>query len=150
MRMILISGACIMADRRTTKHRQLILDVLREADGHLGAKDIFRKALERDAGISLATVYRNLQLFEELGIVDGKRLDKTRCWYELKRSGEHCDVVCTACGRVIEFESPSIEKLVREVEARSDFTVTKAVLYLEGYCRKCGEETVPESTGGKE
>ena len=98
MIMILISRVFDMAERRSTKHRQLILDVLRETDGHLGAKDIFRKAVERDSSIGLATVYRNLQLLEELGLVNGKRLDRTHCWYELKRSDDHCDAVCTSCG----------------------------------------------------
>ncbi len=142
-----------MVDRRSTKHRQLILDVLKDADGHLGAKDIFRRAVERDPSISLATVYRNLQLFEELGFVNGKRLDKTRCWYELRRSGDHCDVICTACGQVIEFESPLIRRLVEEVEGKVKFTVTKAVLYLEGYCQQCGDRvdqaTVDREGSGK-
>jgi len=88
-----------MGDRGSTKHRRLILDILAKADSHLRAKDIYRKALEEDPEISLATVYRNLRLFEELGLVNGKRLDRMRCWYELKRSGDHCDVICSACGR---------------------------------------------------
>jgi Fur family ferric uptake transcriptional regulator len=132
-----------MADRGSTKQRRLILDILGRADGHLRAKDIYKRALEEDPGISLATVYRNLRLFEELGLVNGKRLDKMRCWYELKRSGDHCDVVCSACGRVLEFESPHIGQLLREVEQRSDFRVTRATLQLEGYCRTC-EDRAPD------
>ena len=130
-----------MADRFTTKHRRLILNILEEANTHLDAKDIFQKALAQDPSISLATVYRNLRLFEELGLVNGKRLDRTRCWYEIKRSGDHCDVVCTTCGRAIEFESPSIRQLVGEVEKEGNFEVTKAVLYLEGHCRDCSGKT---------
>ena len=130
-----------MTARYTTKHRQLILNILEEANTHLDAKDIFQQALVKDPSISLATVYRNLRLFEELGLVNGKRLDRTRCWYEIKRSGDHCDVVCTTCGRVIEFESPSIRQLVGEVEKEGNFEVTKAVLYLEGHCRDCLDKT---------
>ena len=129
-----------MQERLATKHRQLLLDILREADGHLDAKEIFRRAADKEPGISLATVYRNLQLFEELGLVDGKRLERTGCWYEIKRADHHCDVECSMCGRVIEFESPVIRELLDEVQSNSNFTVTKAVLYLEGYCEDCADE----------
>jgi Fur family ferric uptake transcriptional regulator len=128
-----------MKERLATKHRQLLLGILREADGHLDAKEIFRRAADKDPGISLATVYRNLQLFEELGLVDGKRLERTGCWYEIRRAGHHCDVACSMCGRVIEFESPVIRQLLDEVQSNSSFTVTKAVLYLEGYCEECAD-----------
>jgi Fur family ferric uptake transcriptional regulator len=138
-----------MIQRGKTKHRQLLLDILKEADGHLGAKEIFKKALEHDFSISLATVYRNLQLFEELGLVNGKRLDKTHCWYELKRSGDHCDVICTACGNIIEFESPTINRLVEEIEGNAHFNVTKAVLYLEGNCKRCKEQMQPKRATGR-
>lgn len=129
-----------MSDRGSTRQRRLLLEILHEAGTHLGAKELFQRAIQKDPRISLASVYRNLHLFEELGLVDGKRLDRTRCYYEIKRSTHHYDVICNACGRVMEFESPMIEKLVDEVQRNSDFTVTKAVLYLEGYCRQCEDK----------
>ena len=67
----------------------------------------------------------------------GWRLDEVHCYYELRQSNEHYHLVCSACGRVLEFESPMVGKLVDEVERNSDFHVLKAVLYLEGYCKKC-------------
>jgi len=128
-----------MKERRVTRHGQLLLDILREADGHLDAKEIFKRAADKDPGISLATVYRNLQLFEDLGLVDGKRLERTGCWYEIRRAGHHCDVACSICGRVIEFESPVIRQLLDEVQSNSSFTIRKAVLYLEGFCEECAD-----------
>jgi len=126
-----------MSDRVSTRQRRLLLEILRETGSHLSAKELFRQAVQRDPRISLASVYRNLHLFEELGLVDGKRLDRNCCYYEVKRSRQHYDLVCNCCGRVTEFESPMIEKLVGEVQERTDFEVTKAVLYLEGYCKQC-------------
>ena len=129
-----------MKEKLDTRHRQLLLGILREADSHLDAKEIFRRAADKEPGISLATVYRNLQLFEELGLVDGKRLERTGCWYEIRRAGHHCDVACSMCGRVIEFESPVIRQLLAEVQRNSNFSITKAVLYLEGYCEECADK----------
>jgi len=124
-------------DRPVTAQRQLLLDILGEADSHLDAKELYQRAIERDRHISLATVYRNLRLFKELGLVDEIRFDEIHCCYEIKRSTEHYHLLCTSCGRVIEFKSPLIAKLLAEVERNCSFQADRAVLYLEGYCQKC-------------
>jgi len=116
------------------------LSVMQEAERHLDAKELYRRASERDAGISLATVYRNLHLFKEQGLIDERHLGQTRCYYEMKHLGKHQHLVCEACGQVIEFESPLIPKLIAEVQRKNNFSVTKVELYLEGYCHKCKEE----------
>ncbi len=129
-----------MKDRPITPQRRLLLDTLREAQGHLDARELYRLAIEKDPRISLATVYRNLQLFKELGLIDERRLDKVYCYYEIKRPTEHYHLVCQSCGRVIELESPAITEVINQVKHDSDFDVTRVVLYLEGYCRKCKDE----------
>ena len=136
IRIILIT----MKDRFTTTHRQLLLEILREANRHLNAKELFQEAVNIDPHISLATVYRNLRLFEELGLVAERRLDRGHCSYEMKTSSEHYHLVCTTCGKVTEFESPAVNRLVDEVQHNSGFAVTRAVLHLEGYCPECTDK----------
>ena len=127
-------------NRPITPQRRLLLDILRHAQGPLDARELYRRAVEKDPRISMATVYRNLRLFKELGLLDERRLDKVYCYYEIKRSTEHYHLVCQGCGRVIGFESPAVTKVIEEVKENSDFDVTRAVLYLEGYCRMCKEK----------
>jgi Fe2+ or Zn2+ uptake regulation protein len=127
-----------------TAHRQLLLDILREAKTHMNAKELFQEAAKRDPHISLATVYRNLRLFEELGLVDERRLDKSHCSYEMKTSSEHYHLVCTTCGQVKEFVSPAVGQLVDEVQRNSGFIVTRAVLHMEGYCPECKDKVQVE------
>jgi len=127
-------------ERPVTPQRRLLLDTLREAQGQLDARELYRRAVEKDSHISMATVYRTLHLFKELGLVDERRLDKVCCYYEIKHSTEHYHLVCQGCGRVIEFESPAVTKVIDEVKRNSDFDVARAVLYLEGYCRRCKEK----------
>jgi len=124
----------------STPQRKLLFDVIQEAGKHLDAKELYRRASERDPSISLATVYRNLRLFKEQGLVDERHLGQARCYYAMKQLGEHQYLVCAACGKVIEFESPLIRKLIAEVQHKNNFFVTKIELYLEGHCRKCKEE----------
>jgi Fur family ferric uptake transcriptional regulator len=124
-------------DRLTTRQRRLILDTLHESEHHLNAKELYRRAAEKDPRISMATIYRNLRFFKELGLVDEQRLDEVQCYYELKTANEHYHLICQGCGGVTEFESPAVSKLLDDVQRNKDFVVTRAVLYLEGYCHKC-------------
>ena len=124
-------------DRPLTAQRQLLLDILREAEGHLDAKEVYRLAIARDRHISLATVYRNLRLFKQLGLVNEIRLDEVNCYYEIRPSNEHYHLLCTGCGRIIEFESPLIAEVTADVERTCGFQVDRAVLHLKGVCEKC-------------
>lgn len=124
----------------STRQRRLLLDLLRNSTEHLDAKGLYRKVVERDQNISLATVYRNLRLFKELGLIEERHLDEIHCFYEIKGDEEHYHMICSACGNVVEFHSPHVKKMIQEVRANTDFDVTKAVLYLEGYCSKCRDE----------
>jgi Fur family ferric uptake transcriptional regulator len=123
-----------------TNQRRLLLDLLRDAEGHIDAKELYRRASIRDESISPATVYRTLNLFTELGLIDEIRLGKVRCYYEVKQSPEHQHLVCQGCGKVIEFQNPHFRKLVQAVRREHGFNVTKAELYLEGYCPECEEK----------
>ena len=123
-----------------TNQRRLLLALLRDAEEHVDAKELYRRASARDESISPATVYRSLNLFKELGLVDEMRLGKIRCYYEIKQSQEHQHLVCRGCGKVMEFQNPHFQKLVEAARHEYDFKVTKAELYLEGYCPECAEK----------
>ncbi len=122
-----------------TRQRQLLLEIIRETDGHVNAKELFQRAVEKDPSISTATIYRSLKLFKERGLVDEKRLGQARCYYEVKHSPQHQHLVCGHCGKVIDFECP-LSEVVERVEREHHFTVTKAEVYLEGYCADCAGE----------
>jgi len=130
-----------MQEHPLTAQRRLLLEIIRNADGLIDAKELYQRASSKNESISQATVYRSLSLFKQLGLVDERRFGKMRCYYEIKQTLEHQHLVCQGCGKVIEFESPLIRKLVDKVQREHGFNVTKAVLYLEGYCEQCKEKT---------
>lgn len=123
-----------------TTQRRLLLEMLQEADGHIDAKELYRRASARNQSISPATVYRSLNLFKQLGLIDERRLGKVCCYYEIKNSPEHQHLVCQGCGKVIEFESPLVRKLMNTVQEQYGFKATKAELYLEGCCQGCEDK----------
>ena len=120
-----------------TVQRRLLLQLIRNASGHIDAKELYRRASSKDESISLATVYRSLRLFQELGLVEERRLGQSSHHYEIRQPAEHQHFVCRDCGKVIEFQNPLVDKLVDTVQAEQGFIVTKAEFYLEGYCQQC-------------
>ena len=127
-----------------TSQRRLLLDLIRDSEGHLDAKELYQRARARDESIGPATVYRSLNLFKELGLVDERRLGKLRCYYEIKQSPEHQHLLCQGCGKVIEFQNPHFQKLIKAVQREHGFKIAKAELYLEGYCPNCEEKEKSE------
>lgn len=133
-----------LAGRPLTAQRRLVMELLREMQGHTDAKELYRRASSRDPSISPATVYRSLNLFKELGLIEERRLGKVRCYYELKQSPEHQHLVCQGCGKVIDFESPLVQQLVETIRQGHGFDVKKVELYIEGYCAECDRATGAE------
>ena len=123
-----------------TAQRRLLLELIKQADGHVDARELYQLASSKGEFISPATIYRSLNLFKQLGLVDERRLGKVRCYYEIKRSSEHQHLVCNCCGKVIEIESPLINKLVDKIQNEHRFNVTKVEFYLEGYCEQCSDK----------
>lgn len=122
---------------RVTWQRRLLLDLISQAGGHLDADELFRRAKEREPRISLSTVYRNLRLFKKLGLVDERHLSENHHHYEIKSPSEHYHLVCLGCGRVIEFESPLLQRIKSQIRRENQFEVTGAEIRLQGYCSRC-------------
>jgi Fur family ferric uptake transcriptional regulator len=131
-------------DHPLTNQRRLLLGLLRNTEGHIDAKELYRRASAGDNPVSRATVYRSLNLFKELGLVDEMRLGGLRCYYEIKQPSEHQHLVCRGCGKIIEFQSPLIGQLIKIVQQEHGFKANKVVLYLEGCCSECKDKDKSE------
>ena len=122
---------------RVTHQRALIMEIIRKGRGHLDADEIYRRAREKEAGISLSTVYRTLQMLKKLGLVEELHFDEEHHHYEVKPSVEHHHLVCLGCGRVIEFHYPLSRYLRKKVPEAKDFDITETEIRMTGYCAKC-------------
>jgi Fur family ferric uptake transcriptional regulator len=130
------SGIERKLNQRSTEQRQLIKDILEHADGHLDADEIYGQARRHSPSISLSTVYRNLQRFKELGLVDEHQFGNRRC-YEMTSQNKHHHLVCLGCGRVFEFRCPVTGRLKSRIIKEEGFRVTEAEVRLTGYCPEC-------------
>lgn len=120
-----------------TTQRRLILDLIRQADEHLDADELYRRARKKGSRISLATIYRNLKLFKKIGLITQSNLGTAHSHYEMRGAGEHHHLVCLGCGRVIEFDSPLIVEVKAAVEGKHGFDILSTQFKMEGYCPKC-------------
>lgn len=123
--------------RRLTGQRRLLLDVIQEHGGHLDAYELYRLASQRDPRLNLSTVYRNVALLRDLGLVDELHLGEDHHHYELKTPATHYHLICGGCGRVIEFASPLVEQLKAEIGQSHDYEVVAANVDLFGLCAGC-------------
>jgi Fe2+ or Zn2+ uptake regulation protein len=125
------------AGMRATNQRALILEIIRRGQGHLDADEIHRQGRIKQSRLSLSTVYRTLQTFKKLGIVEEVHFDEGHHHYEVKPSSEHHHLVCLNCGRIIEFHYPLSRFVNRNIAEAKDFEITGTEVRMTGYCSKC-------------
>ncbi len=126
------------AGMRVTNERSIILGAMRQ--GHFDANEIYRRARRKDPHLSLSTVYRTMQAFKKIGLVDELHLSDTHHHYEVKPSTEHHHLVCLGCGRVIEFHYPLSRHIKRSVPEAKDFTISETEFNIKGYCSQCRQK----------
>jgi len=122
---------------RATSQRALILEVIRQGKGHLDAEELHRRAQQKQPRLSLSTVYRSLQAFKKLGLIEELHFDENHHHYEIKPSEEHHHLVCLGCGRVIEFQYSLAQVIRRKVAEARDFEITGSEIRITGYCSAC-------------
>jgi Fur family ferric uptake transcriptional regulator len=134
-----VSRLLRQADLRVTPQRVLLLEIIRENEGHLDADEIYRLARDRSPRISLSTVYRTLSLLKDMGLVRELDFDEDHRHYELCDSSEyrHHHLYCLDCETVIEFESPLVMELMEQLAQEHDFEIADCRVAVAGYCARC-------------
>ena len=124
------------AGLKVTLPRIKILEILENSiPHHLSAEDIYKKLLEQDEDVGLATVYRVLTQFEMAGIIQRHNFDHNHAVFEIKQDTSHDHLVCQETNQIIEFKNEEIEKLLLDIATKHDFQLTGHSLILFGYCR---------------
>jgi Fur family ferric uptake transcriptional regulator len=123
------------AGLKTTQPRLKVLDVLETSPiHHMTAEDVYKRLLETEQEIGLATVYRILTQFEAAGLVIRHNFEGGRALYELDNGAHHDHMVCVECGKVFEFVDRTIEQQQRNVAAKAGFSMEDHSLSLYGVC----------------
>ena len=123
---------------KITKQRRIVLKVFLESKDHLSVEELYNKVLKTEPNIGLATVYRTLALLTKSGLALEMDFGDGQKRYESSyRSIHHDHMVCTKCGKILEFNHPLIEKYQDEVAEQNNFKITSHKLDLFGLCQDC-------------
>lgn len=134
-----IEQRCIDKGMKMTDQRRVIAQVLSDSADHPDVEEVYRRATAKDPRISIATVYRTVRLFEEESILERHDFGDGRARYEEAPSEHHDHLIDVNSARVIEFTSPEIEALQREIARTHGFRLVGHRLELYG---------VPLTSGG--
>ncbi|HMT45387.1 MAG TPA: Fur family transcriptional regulator [Chakrabartia sp.] len=131
-RSIDIEALCQEKGLRITEQRRVIARVLGDAQDHPDVETLHERASAIDTGISIATVYRTVRLFEEAGILERHDFGDGRSRYEAAPEAHHDHLIDVETGRVIEFVDPELEVLQRQIAERLGFRLVDHRMELYG------------------
>jgi len=121
---------------RLTPQRQLVLEAVGTL-GHATPEEIAAAVHKTASGVNISTVYRTLELLEELGLVQHTHLGHGAPTYSVASDDDHVHLVCRDCGGVDEVASEVVEDVVRRLSAERGFTVDVGHFAVFGRCRAC-------------
>lgn len=127
-----IEALCAERGLRITEQRRVIARVLSESIDHPDVDRLHERASAIDPGISIATVYRTVRLFEEAGILDRHDFGDGRARYEAAPEAHHDHMIDVESGKVIEFVDPELEALQRQIAERLGYRLVDHRLELFG------------------
>lgn len=127
-----IEALCVTKGLRITEQRRVIAQVLSEAKDHPDVEELHRRAVAIDKGISIATVYRTVRLFEESGILERHDFRDGRSRYEEAGNVHHDHLIDMKSGKVLEFVDPEIERLQTEIARRLGYKLVDHRMELYG------------------
>ena len=136
--MIDVKKLCSEKGLRMTEQRNTIADVITEmsVEGHPDVNEIFLNANKKDKNISIATVYRTVKLFEEVGVLTKHDFKGGKARYEAMIESHHDHLIDVKTGEIIEFVDEEIEKLQKKVAEKYGYKLVDHKLELYGVKKK--------------
>ena len=128
------------AGHRSSVPRSAVVELIGKQDCVLTAHEIADELRRRGREVGTATVYRTLELLEELKLVQRLDVGGTSARYEPALPGgehHHHHLVCDRCGRVTPFEDPRLERAIESLASRLDYRVGDHDVILKGKCPTC-------------
>mgnify|MGYP000414436774 CR=1 FL=1 len=116
--------------------RERIVQAFLEGE-HITIRELYSRLNRQGHRAPLNTIYRTMRLLCEKGFAQARRFGGETQYDNLFTKGDHDHLICTECGRIVEFEDPTIERLRQQVAAANGFHLTAQNLELYGLCQEC-------------
>ena len=122
---------------RITPQRAIIFQIMEKLEGHITADDIYEEVQYVNPYVSLATVYRTLELLQGLNLVNQTNFGRGQTYFALKEHGSHHHLVCQECGRIEEFSDEVLACVRADLEKLYSFEAYTDHMSIFGLCRDC-------------
>ena len=140
-----IEARCESAGLRMTDQRRIIAKTLQNSSDHPDVEELYSRAVIKDPGISIATVYRTVKLFEEAGILDRVEFNDGRSRYEDAERDHHDHLIDLQTGEILEFFDNEIEKLQEKITEKFGYKLLGHKLELYGIKLENTDENTNDS-----
>jgi Fur family ferric uptake transcriptional regulator len=131
---------------RLTPQRELILDAV-DTLGHATPDEVLAEVRKRSSALNASTVYRNLEVLEELGLVRHAHLSDRAPTYHSVRDHEHFHLVCRNCHQVVSVDPGVLSPLLETLRAEHGFEADVGHLTVFGRCTSCDASPDPAPEG---
>ena len=132
----LIEKKCIDKGVKLTDQRKIIAKIMSSSNDHPDVDELYKRVTKIDSKISIATVYRTVKLFEEVGILAKHEFKGGKARYEEVNEGHHDHLIDIKSGEIIEFVDDEIEKLQKKVAEKYGYKLVDHKLELYGIRKK--------------
>ncbi len=111
------------------------------SSGHKSLAQIYAQVAKANPKIGYVTVYRTLKLLTRLGLATRRKFEDGKTRYERASEGTHHDhLICLGCGKIIEFEDPTLEAIQKGIAQRYRFKTSHHLMELYGRCEECAQK----------
>ena len=131
-----IEKKCILKGVKLTDQRKIIAQVMSDSSDHPDVDELYKRVSKIDSKISIATVYRTVKLFEEVGILAKHDFKGGKARYEELSEGHHDHLIDVKTGEITEFVDEDIEKLQKKVAEKYGYDLVDHKLELYGIKKK--------------
>jgi Fur family transcriptional regulator, ferric uptake regulator len=130
------SGVLKAKGLKLTPQRKLIVDIIHKAGAHLTAEEIIGIVQSKMPGVNKSTVYRTLELLEELDCVFKSEIDDKVIYHHAER-GHHHHIICSVCGKTIDCDEDLFQPVVRVLDKQYGFYADFKHVVIAGLCNRC-------------
>ncbi|HCY7470630.1 TPA: peroxide-responsive transcriptional repressor PerR [Staphylococcus aureus] len=124
---------------RITPQRQAILRYLISSHTHPTADEIYQALSPDFPNISVATIYNNLRVFKDIGIVKELTYGDSSSRFDFN-THNHYHIICEQCGKIVDFQYPQLNEIERLAQHMTDFVVTHHRMEIYGVCKECQDK----------
>ena len=128
---------------KVTPQRRVIIGVIMNSHEHLTPAALHERVLRLDPSVGLVTVYRTIEILTELGFICEMHAGGGSRSYLMRRPSEHHHhLICSDCGKVIDFTDCDLDKLEHRLAQENKFKIDSHLLEFLGQCRECNKKTL--------